>query len=55
MLEQLYEAEFWVAIAFIIFVLIIVRLGVHRTVTGALDDRSKRIATELDNARKMSE
>ncbi len=55
MLEQLYEAEFWVAIAFVIFVLIIVRLGVHRTVIGALDDRSKRIAGELDNARKMRE
>jgi len=39
MLEQFYEAEFWVAIAFVIFVLIIVRLGVHRTVAGALDDR----------------
>jgi F-type H+-transporting ATPase subunit b len=55
MLEQLYEAEFWVAIAFIIFVLIIVRLGVHRTVIGALDDRSKRIASQLDDARKMRE
>lgn len=55
MFEQLYEAEFWVAIAFVIFVLIIVRLGVHRTVIGALDDRSKRIATELDDARKMRE
>jgi len=55
MLEQLYEAEFWVAVAFIIFVVIIVRLGVHRTVIGALDDRSKRIAGELDDARKMRE
>ncbi len=55
MLEQLYEAEFWVAIAFVIFVIILVRLGVHRTVAQALDDRAKRIATELDEARRLRE
>src|SRR3974377_734916 len=55
MLEQLYEAEFWVAIAFVIFVLILVRLGVHRSAAQALDDRSKRIAGELDDARKLRE
>ena len=55
MLEQLYEAEFWVAIAFVIFVIILVRLGVHRTVAQALDDRAKRIAAELDEARRLRE
>jgi len=55
MLEQLYEAEFWVAIAFGIFVIILVRLGVHRTIAQALDDRAKRIATELDEARRLRE
>ena len=55
MFEQLYEAEFWVAVAFIIFVSVIVRLGAHRWVIQALDDRSRRIAAELDAARKLHE
>jgi F-type H+-transporting ATPase subunit b len=55
MLEQLYEAEFWVAVAFVIFVIVLVRLGTHRWVLQALDDRSSRIAAELDAARKLHE
>ena len=48
-----YEAEFWVAVAFVLFVLALVRLGAHRTVVGALDDRSARIQAELDEARRL--
>lgn len=55
MLEQLYEAEFWVAVAFVIFVIVLIRLGAHRWVIQALDDRSRRIAAELDAARKFRE
>ena len=55
MLEQLYEAEFWVAVAFVIFVIVLIRLGAHRWVIQALDDRSRRIAAELDAARKLRE
>ena len=55
MLEQLYEAEFWVAVAFVIFVIVLIRLGTHRWVLQALDDRSSRIAAELDAARKLHE
>ena len=55
MLEQLYEAEFWVAVAFAIFVIVLIRLDAHRWVVQALDDRSRRIAEELDAARKLRE
>jgi F-type H+-transporting ATPase subunit b len=48
-----YEAEFWVAVAFVLFLLALVRLGAHRTVVGALDDRSARIQAELDEARRL--
>ena len=48
-----YEAEFWVAVAFVLFLLVLVRLGAHRTVVGALDDRSARIQAELDEARRL--
>ena len=53
MIEQLLEAEFWVAVAFVIFVLILLRLGVHKKAVTALDTRAARIASELDEARKL--
>jgi F-type H+-transporting ATPase subunit b len=52
-MEQLLEAEFWVAVAFVIFVLILLRLGVHKKAVTALDTRAARIASELDEARKL--
>lgn len=48
-----YEAEFWVAVAFVLFVLALFKLGVHRTVLGALDDRGARIKAELDEAQRL--
>jgi F-type H+-transporting ATPase subunit b len=53
MMDQLLEAEFWVAVAFVIFLAILWKLGVHKTAIGALDQRGKRIADELDQARKL--
>jgi F-type H+-transporting ATPase subunit b len=52
-MEQLLEAEFWVAVAFVIFVLILLKLGVHKKAVTALDTRAARIASELDEARKL--
>jgi len=52
-MELLLEAEFWVAVAFVIFVLILLRLGVHKKAVTALDTRAARIASELDEARKL--
>ena len=47
------NAEFWVAVSFVIFLVILARLGVHRKLVGALDDRSARIKAELDDARRV--
>ena len=55
MLEQLHEAEFWVAVAFLVFMAVLWKLGVHRTAVGALDDRSNRIKAELDEARRLKD
>lgn len=54
-MTYLYEAEFWVAIAFVIFIALLWRVGAHRSLVGALDDRSKRIAAELEEARRLRE
>jgi F-type H+-transporting ATPase subunit b len=53
MIELIFEPETWVAIAFVIFVAIMVRLGVPRLITKTLDDRSARIKAELDEAMRL--
>jgi F-type H+-transporting ATPase subunit b len=50
-----YEAEFWVAIAFVILMGVFAYFGVHRTLLKALDHRSERIKAELDDARRLKE
>ena len=54
-LELLGDAEFWVAVAFVIFVAGLGYLGVHRMVAKSLDERSDRIKAELDEARKLKD
>ena len=49
------EPEFWVAVGFVILMGVFVYVGVHRTVLTALDHRSQRIKTELDDARQLKE
>ena len=49
------DAEFWVAIAFVLFVAVLFKLGAHRVIIGALDDRGARIKAELDEARRVRE
>jgi F-type H+-transporting ATPase subunit b len=53
MLEILAEPETWVAIAFVIFVGILVRLGVPGMIVKTLDDRSACIKAELDEAARL--
>lgn len=53
--ELLQSAEFWVAVAFILFILLLLDLGVPKMVTKQLDDRAERIRKELDEARKLRE
>jgi F-type H+-transporting ATPase subunit b len=49
------DAEFWVAVAFVIFVVALGYLGVHNMIFEALDQRSARIKAELDEARRLRE
>ena len=49
------EAEFWVAVAFAIFVGVLVYLGVPQLLLKALDDRANRVQAELDEARRLKE
>jgi F-type H+-transporting ATPase subunit b len=50
-----FDAEFFVAVAFVLFILALIKLGAHRVLLGALDDRSARIKAELDEARRVRE
>ena len=50
-----YEAEFWVAVAFVILMGVFAYLGVHRTLLKALVHRAERIKAELDDARRLKQ
>lgn len=52
-MQMLMQAEFWVAVAFVAFLLILVYVGVHKTIAGALDKRSSRIQSELEEAARL--
>jgi F-type H+-transporting ATPase subunit b len=49
----MFEAEFWVAIAFVIFVAVLGYLRVHKSMVKGIDDRRDRIKLELDEARRL--
>lgn len=52
---MLHEAEFWVAVAFVILMGVFGYFGVHRIILKALDTRSERIKKDLDDARSLKE
>ena len=45
--------EAWVAICFVCFLGLLIYLGAHTRVTGALDQRQARIKSELDEASRL--
>ena len=47
------EPETWVAVAFVIFVGILLYVGVHNKIIEALDQRGNRIKAELEEARRL--
>jgi F-type H+-transporting ATPase subunit b len=47
------EAEAWVAVAFVLFLGILVYLGAHRRVIDGIDQRQARIKAELAEARRL--
>ena len=49
------DATFWVGAACVLFVGILVYLKVPGMLTGALDERAKKISDDLDQARELRE
>jgi F-type H+-transporting ATPase subunit b len=49
------EAEAWVAVAFVLFLGILVYVGAHRRVIDGIDQRQARIMAELEEARRLRE
>ncbi len=49
------EAEAWVAVAFVLFLGLLIYLGAHRTVINGIDARQARIKAELDEAVRLRE
>ncbi len=52
-MDMIKEPEFWVAVAFVLFVGVLIYVGVHKKLIEALDHRSGRIQAELDEARRL--
>ena len=50
-----FEPEFWVAVAFVILMVIFGYLGVFKTAMKALDHRAARIKAELDDAERLKQ
>jgi F-type H+-transporting ATPase subunit b len=51
----MFEAEFWVAVAFVLFIAVLGYFQVHKLVIKGIDDRRARITAELDEARVLKE
>lgn len=52
---MLLTAEFWVAVAFVVFMAIAWKVGGFGMMTKGLDGRAKRVRNELDEARRLRE
>ena len=52
---MLHDPEFWVAVAFVIFMGVLWRVGAFKAIGSGLDSRSSRIQQELDEARRLRE
>jgi F-type H+-transporting ATPase subunit b len=51
----IYTPDFWVAVAFVIFFIIVWWAGAFGAIASSLDSRSARIRKELDDARSLRE
>lgn len=49
------DAEFWVAVAFVVFLGGLIYLGVHEMLLKFIDQRRDRIKSELDEALRLKE
>jgi F-type H+-transporting ATPase subunit b len=51
----MFEAEFWVAVAFVLFLGVLAYVGVHKHILKGVDQRRDKIKAELDEARRLKE
>ncbi len=51
----LFSAEFWVAVAFFLFLAAAVYWRVHHYIASALDAHARKVAEELEQARRLKE
>ena len=51
----MFGAEFWVALAFVVFLAVLGWLGVHEMMINRIDGRRNRIKAELDEAVRLKE
>jgi F-type H+-transporting ATPase subunit b len=49
------DAEFWVAVAFVAFLGVLVYFGAHKMMVNYIDQRRDRIKAELDEALRLKE
>jgi F-type H+-transporting ATPase subunit b len=49
------DAEFWVAVAFVVFIGGLIYLGVHEMMLKVIDQRRDKIKADLDEARRLKE
>ena len=54
-MEFLATGQFWVFVALLIFIAILIAMKVPAMLTATLDERSTEIANELDQARRLRE
>jgi F-type H+-transporting ATPase subunit b len=54
-MELLTSAHFWVGIAFLVFLAVLVMAGVHRFAWKALGDAGDRVRAQLDEANRLRE
>ena len=52
---MLLDAEFWVAVGFVLFLAIAWKMGAFDATLKGLDSRAKRVRHELDEARRLRE
>ena len=50
-----FDASFFVAVGFVLFVLLLCYLGVHTLIAKALDARGEAVGNELNEARRLRE
>ena len=50
-----FEPEFWVAVAFVILMVVFGYLGIFKTAMASLDHRAARIKAELDDAERLKQ